>query len=925
MNPIEYEPDTNYITPNIISFQDWQTLKQYGNLTKSFKDFNPEELDQAAVFFTDNMDYLDYIERKEIENITPGYVLLPRFFWETHYETIPKEFIPTLEVDKRINELKRLYKSYWISLENRAMVGNHPLKVEAEPREEQVPVLDFLLDNMQKNHKLRGVLQAPPGAGKAQPVDEPVFTPDGWRKMGDLNPGDFVIGKNGQPTEVLDVYPQGLRDIYKITFNDGTETYSDKEHLWTVWKNRDNYSKTYRTITLGEIIESRPFREEKTKYGTIQKARMWSVPLNEPIVYQKQELPIDPYALGLLIGDGGISTKCISFSDKKRDNFKKLKNILEETYDNFSYSVDKEQYYYLNGMTLRNQLEDLGLFGKKSTEKFIPDIYLKSDISDRKKLLEGLLATDAWKPKDTKRQNQKLNSYEFYTSSPQLAEDFEKLTRELGIYTRKPKINKSPKYTYKGEVRVGKPAYSIIINFAKKRKSIDSIEKIPVKKEAVCIRVKADDHLYITRDYTVTHNTYMSIKTISNFRAKALIIVPNEVLQDQWKEAILQFSDLTEDQIGTIQGSDLSKAEVEIEKPITIIKIQSLFSQIKRNKITDLQSFYRFIDFVIYDECHNSGAATSYAKTSSLFLTPNILGLSATPYRVGLNDYLLKTSIGDTIYKLDHNNLNPSIEIHNIYTEFSPDKVKRLMSMGQDYVMKMGVFHSLMLSQKNYWNYIADIVIYNLSNGYNIVVLLPTIKLMENLKNIIYTKRPDLIEDEIIITLKGKTKQDSLEFVKLERKKLMDEYKKFREELDIDVKNKVIKRKDADIKRKKYREEIDKRVSFLKDHTLDLYHQKNNKARCIISNPNLLSAGYDKAALDNLIVASAPRIGKITTIQSIGRITRKFDGKQEPLVQYFIPSTWLDITKSIPLILQKNIKIQYPDAKFKFIGFQEKS
>jgi superfamily II DNA or RNA helicase len=416
--------------------------------------------------------------------------------------------------------------------------------------------------------------------------------------------------------------------------------------------------------------------------------------------------------------------------------------------------------------------------------------------------------------------------------------------------------------------------------------------------------------------------TFMAIKLTSMFRANSLIVVPNEVLQDQWVDAIIQFTDLTEDDIGIIQGSDISKAELQMagsQKKITIVKIQSLYSQIKRNPLYKLQQLYKHIDMVIYDECHNSGAATSYAKTSSLFMTPNIIGLSATPYRVGLNDYLLKTAIGETIYKVTHNNLTPDVEIHQVFVPFTENDSKRVRQVQGDYNMQLGIFGACMKNKIEYFKYLSDVVNWNHSQGHNIVILFPTIALMENLLQEIEIRHPKIFPKTLL--LKGKTKQDAMEMVKEERKILMQEYKIFKEEKDQRVKTKEIKRKDYQIIIKERRAEIDKQIEYLKEHALDIYKARVQESEIIVSNYNLLSAGFDKSSLSNIIFGGAPRIGKISVIQSIGRITRMHEGKMKPLAQYFIPSPFFIINKSTGIILNRNIKVQYEDAKFRYIGF----
>jgi predicted helicase len=161
-----------------------------------------------------------------------------------------------------------------------------------------------------------------------------------------------------------------------------------------------------------------------------------------------------------------------------------------------------------------------------------------------------------------------------------------------------------------------------------------------------------------------------------------------------------------------------------------------------------------------------------------------------------------------------------------------------------------------------------------------------------------------------------------MDMVKEARKEIMAEYKKYKEELDELVKAKELKRKEAQVKIKERRAEIDARIEYLKEHALDLYKTRVKESEIILSNYNLLSAGFDKPQLSNIIFGGAPRIGKVSVIQSIGRITRKYEDKLPPLVQYFIPSTFFDFKTSTGIVLQNNIKVQYADAKFRWIGFK---
>lgn len=92
------------------------------------------------------------------------------------------------------------------------------------------------------------VILAAFGVGKAQPLTSKLLTPNGWIKMGDVKVGDYVISRDGNPTKVIGVYPQGVRPIYRVSFNDGTSTLCDEEHLWTL--NNDGPYRVFKTSDL---------------------------------------------------------------------------------------------------------------------------------------------------------------------------------------------------------------------------------------------------------------------------------------------------------------------------------------------------------------------------------------------------------------------------------------------------------------------------------------------------------------------------------------------------------------------------------------------------------------------------------------------------------------------------------------------------
>ena len=146
--------------------------------------------------------------------------------------------------------------------------------------------------------------------GRAQPVATPVLTPDGFRPIGDLTVGDLVIGSNGEPTPVIGVYPQGEKDIYRVTTQDGASTLASGDHLWAVATRDDRRrGKPLRVLTTREMIgnlrANRCHRYELPRHSA-------------PVRFPYREIPVDPYALGLLLGDGcltGTTTPAFATGD----------------------------------------------------------------------------------------------------------------------------------------------------------------------------------------------------------------------------------------------------------------------------------------------------------------------------------------------------------------------------------------------------------------------------------------------------------------------------------------------------------------------------------------------------------------------------------------------------------------------------------
>jgi phosphate starvation-inducible protein PhoH and related proteins len=363
--------------------------------------------------------------------------------------------------------------------------------------------------------------------GRAQPVSSPVLTPEGWRAIGALRVGDLVVGSDGVPTPVLGVYPQGEKDVYRVSAQDGASTLCCGEHLWTVRTAADKRrNKPWRVLQTQDMI------------GKLRAAhaRRYELPLLTGAVrYPERAVPLDPYAVGLLLGDGcltGSTTPSYATDDVD------LAEALDEALPGVEVRYKGGADYVLNRVraageviTLENPvtgaLRDLDLIGSHSHTKFVPRVYLHNAVEVRLAVLQGLLDTDG----GPVAQADRTCRVQYTTTSPQLRNDVVELVRSLGgvayVHTRVAEGRTSGHangrdvaYRHDAYVvdlrlpagvapfRLGRKrvAYEAAGGGGRPRRFIDSIEPAG-RAECVCIQVAAEDSLYVTDDYLLTHNT----------------------------------------------------------------------------------------------------------------------------------------------------------------------------------------------------------------------------------------------------------------------------------------------------------------------------------------------------------------------------------------------------------------------------------
>jgi phosphate starvation-inducible protein PhoH and related proteins len=359
--------------------------------------------------------------------------------------------------------------------------------------------------------------------GRAQPYGRKVLTPTGWQAIGELEVGDLVIGSNGCPTPVLGVFPQGRRQVFTVRSQDGAETVACGEHLWAVKTAADK-----RRGKRWRVVETR----EMVGHLRTHHQRRYELPVVEPVQFEDQPIELDPYALGLLLGDGCITGSTTpSFTTADPELVDSIEGLVPDIEARRKSEVDYVLRRAGGGRgalehPLTGVLRDLDLAGTRSSTKFVPHAYLVNSIDIRIALLQGLLDSDG----GPNTQDGRTCRIGFVTSSERLADDVLFLVRSLGgiAYRRlRPADGRAPGFA-RGRVVPNRhdsqvldirlPAGIEPFRLERKRavysrfgagrpmRYVDAIEP-DGEMDTVCIQVAAADSLYVTDDFLVTHNT----------------------------------------------------------------------------------------------------------------------------------------------------------------------------------------------------------------------------------------------------------------------------------------------------------------------------------------------------------------------------------------------------------------------------------
>jgi len=349
----------------------------------------------------------------------------------------------------------------------------------------------------------RVMVVAGEGVGKALALDTVIPSPDGWTTMEKLHQGDRVFDLRGNVCRVTHVTEvQNDRECFEVRFSDGSVIVADADHRWlthTVKEREHNLDAQVRTTSeIGSSLRTRSINVSNH-----------SIPTCGPLDYPGSPLPVDPYLLGIWLGDGASRGASISTADPE----------IVQSFENGGYVVSHTSGYdyrvtgvrkWDRSVSFKSALVGLNLI----QNKHIPTSYLQGSVSDRRDLLQGLMDSDGYVDE--------RGSCEFCVTNQRLAEDTFELIVGMG---HKATINESAAVLNGSEVsrrwRITFRPKGDVFRLERKLKrqrpltrrastryitDVVPVPSVPVR----CIQVDSPDSTYLAGESCIpTHNTVL--------------------------------------------------------------------------------------------------------------------------------------------------------------------------------------------------------------------------------------------------------------------------------------------------------------------------------------------------------------------------------------------------------------------------------
>lgn len=421
------------------------------------------------------------------------------------------------------------------------------------------------------------LLSGAPGTGKSYNNYTPIYRLNHNKveltSIKDLRVGDKIFGRDGQITTVINKYPQGELDAYRIFFKDGRTGICSADHLWGVYSRSHHGQMKMRVKSTQEMLDKGIFCPNSD--GSHPNRSRYFIPMNGALDFPEKELPVDPYLLGVFIGNGDMTKETLSLSCDVADEetVRRVSDIIHAAaYHKEAVGYSWHFYHRYNGNRRDNvRIKTLEVFsnlqdviGEKAGDKSIPEMYLTGSYEQRLAMLQGLMDTDGCIRSTSGRNAKNRYNCDYSTTSEELAWSLSDLLFSLGmsntvcssdrtgqthIVNGKEYIRKSVEFT----VRINIPNEDKPKLFRLSRKKaiaeeaaahpkrrnydyvgITGIEKLDKKLPMTCITVDAEDGLFcVGKDCVVTHNTMLAKAVAYESGMNCVNLNLNQIM-DKW-------------------------------------------------------------------------------------------------------------------------------------------------------------------------------------------------------------------------------------------------------------------------------------------------------------------------------------------------------------------------------------------------------
>lgn len=504
------------------------------------------------------------------------------------------------------------------------------------PRDkDQEDVIDFIAGqgpHLSNKNDSQIFLVKKPGFGKAEPYSRKIPTPTaaGYTLMRDIKVGDMVFNRHGKPCKVISIFEQGEKDIYKITFNDGRYAMCCEDHLWCITTHVMRHHNKYMVKDTKYLLKHYKYAKKHTDDTCDPYSYRFMIPRSQAVQYPKQNVPIDPWVLGCFIGNGCLHEKALSISSGTDEIPKRIAKIysfsIYHNSINNTYTFKDEFGHLVKTVDFFKDIPEI--VGCYSHEKYIPKIYMINDPDTRLNLLRGLMDADGSISYNEGRYNTTYTS-----TSKMLINDIRWMLYSFGFsgncYVNK-RVEKYTKSTWCGTLVFRTPIWFKQLMFTVSYKC-DSFKRLintnlrnvrydnllikdiqfSHRENAKCIMVDDPEHLYLTENFIVTHNTFCSGVGLCKLGYKTLIITHRDSLRQQWLKSLYTMnglnSSIVHEIVDTNEVYDIANGNVKLDYDVYLMTHATFRASL--NKIHDIKKVMAIpknlgIGLKIIDEAH---------------------------------------------------------------------------------------------------------------------------------------------------------------------------------------------------------------------------------------------------------------------------------------------------------------------------------